>query len=92
MPIQISTSVVPADVDTKIHSYEERFGMSSKEFLENPLVHSIPEDIMIEWDFLLMQRAAFEETAMSGQLLFSPRFKSTLRIQEAQDIYEGVAA
>lgn len=60
MPIQIRETGSRWEVERDLRAFEVRYGMSSAEFL-NCAEGSVPEFDAIEWNFLLMQKDAFEQ-------------------------------
>lgn len=95
MPIQITTTTSLQAVDQRLREFEAQFNLSSAEFAADPMGAALPEDVMVEWDFLLMQRTALEEGGLpweAPRMCFSSQFVTSVEIQEAEFIYDEVAA
>ena len=65
MPIQITPVVTLSEVRQKIDELESRYGYSSEQFsADEKMDRKIPEDVAIEWNFLLLQKMALEEVSV----------------------------
>jgi hypothetical protein len=96
MPIQIENVTSRIEVDEKLRAFEAKYGMSSAEFAADPMLdRKLPEPAAIEWNFLLLQKAAFDESVTYNDklnLLFSSRFESKIESEDTNVTYEKVAA
>jgi hypothetical protein len=77
MPIQIKKIDSLRSVKQRIDQYETQYNMTSAVLMSDEAVRvTVPEFDAIEWNFLLMQKAAMEEDDKCGSAVFSSNCRS----------------
>ena len=92
MPIEIRKVQALHSVVQRMRDYEAQYGITSAQFARDDEARSkVPEFDAIEWNFLLMQKAAMEEDNRCGSV-FSSNCMSKTHAVDARAFYDEVAA
>ena len=82
-----------AEVEREIRALESQYGLTSADFCRHPFVEEIVSEFdAIEWNFLLMQRAAHEESHCDSAVVFMGRSVTLTDAVDVPAAYGDLAA
>jgi hypothetical protein len=92
MPINIKATGSIHEVEQELRSFETQYQMTTAEFAAHTSIEDVVSEFdAIEWNFLLMQKRAFEEDRREPTL-FSSRTPTQTGTVDVCDMYDLVAA